>query len=248
MPRFYLPPGAWGEAPSLTGDEARHLSQVLRLRPGDAVTVFDGCGKRAMAVLRHVARDRADLEIGDVSAASCAAVPVRLAQSVTKGKAMDFIVQKAVELGVAAIQPLLTARTVVQPGEGKADKWRRAALEACKQCGQDRLPEIPEPASLAAWLAAPSTQAGLKLIASLEGGSRPLREVLRSEIFDRSAGVTLLIGPEGDFSPRNRLRRGRRDFYRCPWASPSCGLKPPPCSGFRPCSLNSVEVFGPLRG
>jgi 16S rRNA (uracil1498-N3)-methyltransferase len=113
---------------------------------------------------------------------------------------MDLIVQKAVELGVFAIQPLVTRNTVVQPGDGKSLKWRRNALEACKQCGQDRLPNIADPLNFDAWLATQSEVAGLKLIASLADGALPLRETLRRHPGTQAA--TLLVGPEGDFSPQ----------------------------------------------
>ena len=123
---------------------------------------------------------------------------ITLAQAIPKGKNMDLIVQKAVELGVATIQPLVTRYTIVQPGDGKSAKWRRNALEACKQCGQDTLPEIPEPAAFADWLPTQAATPGLKLIASLAPGARPLREILKNHPDTRV--VTLLIGPEGDFS------------------------------------------------
>ena len=124
---------------------------------------------------------------------------ITLAQAIPKGKNMDFIVQKSVELGVAAIQPLVTRNTVVQPGEGKSDKWRRTALEACKQCGQDTLPEIAEPLPFDRWIELQADVRGLKLIASLATGAMPMRAVLRD--FPATREATLLVGPEGDFSP-----------------------------------------------
>jgi 16S rRNA (uracil1498-N3)-methyltransferase len=111
---------------------------------------------------------------------------------------MDLIVQKAVELGVAAIQPLVTRNTIVQPGDGKSEKWRRNALEACKQCGQDTLPRVEEPLTFERWISAASSALDLKIIASLAHGARPLREVLHAHLGTRA--VTLLIGPEGDFT------------------------------------------------
>jgi 16S rRNA (uracil1498-N3)-methyltransferase len=97
------------------------------------------------------------------------------------------------------IQPLVTRNTVVQPGEGKADKWRRAALEACKQSGLDFLPEVEEPMEFQSWLGSPrSTGADeLRLIASLAEGARPMREVLRGSL---AQTVVALVGPEGDFT------------------------------------------------
>lgn len=201
MPRFFLPPSSWQAEPAvLTGDEARHLGQVLRLQAGASICVFDGGGRHAEAEVLEVARDRVSLKIGaDLPAGSPLPV-ITLAQAIPKGKNMDLIVQKAVELGVASIQALITRHTIVQPGDGKAGKWRRTALEACKQCGQNVLPEIAEPVPFDRWMAAqaavPAT--GLRLIASLAAGARPLRSVLRAH--PDTLAATLLIGPEGDFT------------------------------------------------
>jgi len=202
MPRFLLPPDVWDHDPALTGDEARHLSQVLRVRPGETITVFDGCGRRAAAEVLTVSRDRVSLRIGDVLTPPAPLPTITLAQAIPKGKNMDLIVQKAVELGVAAIQPLVTRNTVVQPGEGKSEKWRRNALEACKQCGQDTLPHIADPLPFDRWLArgagVPPAANPLRLIASLAPGAKPLREVLRAH--PGTTAATLLVGPEGDFT------------------------------------------------
>jgi 16S rRNA (uracil1498-N3)-methyltransferase len=124
---------------------------------------------------------------------------ITLAQAIPKGKNMDLIVQKSVELGIAAIDPILTKNTVVQPGEGKSDKWRRNALEACKQCGQDTLPAIADPQPFERWLAAQVEKPGLKIIASLAEGARPMRTVLHDH--PRTTQAILLVGPEGDFTP-----------------------------------------------
>lgn len=198
MSRFLLPAADWLTGPALTGSEARHLVQVLRVKCGDTITVFDGIGRRATAEVLAVARDRVALRLGDPQTTPAPRPAITLAQAIPKGKTMDLIVQKAVELGIAAIQPLVTRHTVVQPGDGKSDKWRRHALEACKQCGQDTLPAIADPLPFERWIAAPAAAAGLKLIASLAAGARPLREVLRAR--PGTTAVTLLVGPEGDFS------------------------------------------------
>ncbi|MEN9974582.1 MAG: hypothetical protein RLZZ282_588 [Verrucomicrobiota bacterium] len=197
MSRFFLPPEMWQSAPALTGDEARHLTQVMRIKPGETITVFDGCGRRATAEVLSVARDRVALALGTAETRPTSMPAITLAQAIPKGKTMDLIVQKAVELGIAAIQPLVTRHTIVQPGHGKSDKWRRTALEACKQCGQDTLPAIAEPQAMDRWLAMPTP--GLKLIASLAHGAQPLRDVLRTQ--PGTTAATLLVGPEGDFSP-----------------------------------------------
>lgn len=197
MPRFHLPAAAWPSA-VLTGDEARHLAQVLRIKRGETITVFDGLGRRAPAEVLNVSRDQVSLKLGEPMSPAAPLPAITLAQAIPKGKNMDLIVQKAVELGVSAIQPLVTRNTVVQPGEGKSDKWRRNALEACKQCGQDTLPAIADPQPFERWVASQTGVPGLKLIASLAPGALPMRETLRQH--PETTKATLLIGPEGDFS------------------------------------------------
>lgn len=201
MARFYLDPGAWGAEAVLTGDEAAHASRVLRLKPGDRVTVFDGRGRSAGAEVLRVARAEILLSLGVAASGPLLAPEICLAQAVPKGKTMDLIVQKAVELGVSAIQPLITRHTVVQVGgddsRRKSAKWQRVALEACKQCGQDLLPEVLPVRDFGDWL--PDAGGGLKIIASLVPDASPLRVVLREA--GARERVTLLVGPEGDFSP-----------------------------------------------
>ena len=200
MARFYLPPEAWEGDAALTGDEAKHLARVLRLKAGDRVVVFDGKGRGADAVVRDIFRDRVGLEIGALLPSAPPRPRIVLAQAIPKGKTMDTIVQKAVELGVAAIQPLVTRNTVVVAGDEKSDKWRRTALEACKQCGQDRLPEIGPPLAFDAWMAKQAGLPGLKIVASLAAGSLPMRQVLRAQSVPSE--VVFLVGPEGDFTPQ----------------------------------------------
>jgi 16S rRNA (uracil1498-N3)-methyltransferase len=198
MPRFHLPPDSWQGA-TLTGDEARHLSQVLRIKPGATITVFDGHGRRAEAEVLTTSRDHVSLKLGESHTPPAPLPAITLAQAIPKGKNMDLIVQKAVELGISNIQPLVTRHTIVQPGEGKSEKWCRNALEACKQCGQDTLPHIADPLPFERWIATQSDASGLKLIASLAPGAQPLRQVLRAH--PGTTAATLLVGPEGDFSP-----------------------------------------------
>lgn len=197
MARFYLPPENWERA-TLDEHESRHLTQVLRLRPGDAITVFDGCGKSAPAVVRDARKNGVSLELGEPVASPPLSPTVALVQAIPKGKNMDLIVQKSVELGVAEIHPVLTRNTIVQPGDSKADKWRRTALEACKQCGQNHLPGISDATDFSRNLEKHRESSGLKLIASLAPGARPLREVLANSPVPVNA--TIAIGPEGDFT------------------------------------------------
>jgi 16S rRNA (uracil1498-N3)-methyltransferase len=199
MARFFLPPSAWLTEPALAGDEARHLSQVLRMKVGDSIIVFDGHGRRASAEILNISRDKIPLKLKEILPSRTPLPVITLAQAIPKGKNMDLIVQKSVELGISAIQPLITRNTVVQPGDGKSEKWRRNALEACKQCGQDNLPVIAEPLAFDPWLSTQADAPGLKIIASLAPGALPLRQILQAH--PATLQATLLVGPEGDFSP-----------------------------------------------
>ncbi len=154
----------------------------------------DGCGHRADAEVLSVARDHVSLRLGATQATAATPPAITLAQAIPKGKNMDLIVQKAVELGIAAIQPLVTRHTVVQPGDGKSDKWRRNALEACKQCGQDTLPAIADPLPFNAWLDSLTESPGLRLIASLAPGARALRDVLRDHPATAETAAALATG------------------------------------------------------
>ena len=190
--RLQLPAGA-----------ARHL-KVLRLRPGDALTLFDGSGGEWQArlaaepdqveLLQHLALER-ELEPA-----------LTLAVGMPANERMDALVEKATELGAAALQPLMTARSVLKlDGERAArrtEHWRGVAAAACEQCGRNRLPSIALPLQLSAWLgrlpaAAPGTLR-LLLAAPSQGRAASLTE-LGPEL-DTATSVLALSGPEGGFS------------------------------------------------
>ncbi len=199
MSRFYLPPNSWTETPFLEGDEAKHLAQVLRIQSGATITVFDGLGNFAEARVLSVSKQRIELML---ELAECKPTPlpeIILAQAIPKGKNMDWIVQKAVELGVTKIQPLVTRNTIVSPGDDKAEKWRRTALEACKQCAQFTIPIIADPMTFDSWLKSPDPSE-LKIIASLAENPQNFRDTLAAH--PEIESITLLIGPEGDFTPQ----------------------------------------------
>ena len=152
-PRFFAPPPLTAGPLTLGGAEANHLAAALRLGPGDAAEVFDGEGRRAAATVRAVsgkgAKTVAVLDAGDVTESPPPASPLTLAVAPPKGDRFRWLVEKATELGVARVVPLLCERSTVDPGGGKLDKLRATALAACKQSGRDRLPEIAEPVPFA---------------------------------------------------------------------------------------------------
>ncbi len=148
MHRFYLAPNEWSFA-TLAGSEAHYARSVLRLQPGDRVTVFDGHGREATAEIGALDSDSVQLHILQTAIVPPLRARITLAQAIPKGKNMDLIVQKAVEIGAAQIFPLLSARTVVQldaeSAVQKQTKWQTVALEAAKQCGQNWLPQVHTP-------------------------------------------------------------------------------------------------------
>jgi 16S rRNA (uracil1498-N3)-methyltransferase len=148
MHRFHVAPNEWSSA-ILAGSEAHHARNVLRLQPGDRVVLFDGCGREATAGITTFDSATVQLRILHETLTPPLRARITLAQAIPKGKNMDLIVQKAVEIGAAEIFPLLSERTVVQlDSESTAQKqvkWQGVALEAAKQCGQNWLPQVQRP-------------------------------------------------------------------------------------------------------
>lgn len=203
MHRFYLSPADWNSpTPTLDPGQSHHALDVLRFGPGDRITVFDGEGAEAPAEIRTVTGKKAQISVGPRAQAAPLPCAITLAQAIPKGKNMDLIIQKSVELGAARVAPLLSDRTVVQldaaDAEKKRLKWHETALEACKQCGQNRLPEVTTPVSVKSFLEN-GPRFDLLLIASLQPDARKIKDVLAEHGTPRS--VCVLVGPEGDFTP-----------------------------------------------
>jgi 16S rRNA (uracil1498-N3)-methyltransferase len=202
MHRFHLRPDHW-ESSTLDAEESHHCLNVLRLSEGERVTVFDGAGREGQAVIASTTGSKAILKISSTSTTPPPHCEITLAQAIPKGKNMDLIVQKTVELGATRIVPLLSARTVVQIEASevakKREKWTAIALEACKQCGQNYLPEVAAPVSPKTF-AEQLDKADLHLIASLQPDARPIKTVL-AERAQTPKRVTIFVGPEGDFTP-----------------------------------------------
>lgn len=205
MHRCYLPAADFSSSTlTLEGEEAHHALRVMRLRAGDECEVFDGAGKAARA--RILAAGGGSLTLGELR--PLPPLPpvagITLALAIPKGGNMDLIVQKAVELGVQRIIPLVSERTIVRlnakEAATKAAKWQRTALEACKQCGVNTLPVVEIPQSYSTFLKREDIPA-LRLVCAILPESRPMREVLESARATGQDDAILLIGPEGDFSP-----------------------------------------------
>lgn len=215
MDRFYIPPENWSpDDLRLTEEEGHHAARVMRKKPGDRIEVFDGAGRWASGVVASC--DRAELTLScEEEGLSLPVNPqLHLAVAIPKGKTMDLIVQKSVELGINGIQPLATRNTVVKISENeaaeKSQKWQRVALEACKQCGQNFLPVVAPVTSLELFLQKP--REGASVVASLAPRALPVRE--RLEALDpNSPQVTFLVGPEGDFTEEEISSAIRDGFH-----------------------------------
>lgn len=201
--RFYIDPARW-DAAQLALDEAesRHASEVLRLRVGDLVSVFNGTGLEIHARLAQQNKRSTILTAESHHLSPPPAVQLLLAQAIPKGKNMDLVLQKATELGATGIFPLITERTVVRPDPAEAadkqEKWQRIVIEACKQCGQNHVPQVHLPQTLASFLTnLPSS--GLRLIAALTSAAKPLHALLPADT-GKPPNAIILIGPEGDFT------------------------------------------------
>ena len=189
---------------TLAPDQAHHVARVLRLAVGAAVVLFDGCGSEHSAVITHIAKARVTLQVGASRAVDRESpLAVMLAQGISSGERMDFTIQKAVELGVAAIRPLASHRSVVRLDAARALKraahWQAIAIAACEQCGRNTVPQVLPVMDFTDWLAHEARQAAtLRVLLSPEGQAT-------LGVLSRPSGmVTLLAGPEGGLSPQEQ--------------------------------------------
>jgi len=202
--RLFVPAEKWiGARAIIEGEPHRHLARVLRARPGDKVTLFDGRGGEADAEVLSVERDQTTLSLGARRQVAAPAGPrVVLLQSLARGEKMDFIIQKTTELGVHEIVPIAAGRSVARVPTGEAAprraRWEKIAQEAARQCGRADVPAIASPRSLAEAVARAGDDRDHLRLALWEGSrGQPLRAALA----DRSpATVSLLVGPEGGFA------------------------------------------------
>jgi len=176
------------------GDEARHLTRVRRIGVGEVVEVFDGKGFAAGARGESAGKDRVDLAVlGEPIADRAAPCRLTLATAVPKGERFDWLIEKATELGVARLVPLITERSVVDPRDAKLDRLRRLIVEAAKQCGRNRLMDLDSPTPWTALARAPAVET--RLLAHPGGVPASAWHPL-----PYGAAVTLAIGPEGGFT------------------------------------------------
>jgi 16S rRNA (uracil1498-N3)-methyltransferase len=200
--RLFLPPEKLtAEKIIITGDDARHLFLVLRVKPGDPLMIFDGSGYRYVCRILHCHKKEVIAEYIKKDFYSAESpISTTLAQGLPKSDKMDFIIQKSTELGISRIVPLITRYSQVRHTE-KIERWRKIALSASQQCGRDKIPEIDEPVSLENFLTGlkgNKADVQVKIIFFEEHKEKNLKEVLVN--FRDSKDIILLTGPEGGFS------------------------------------------------
>lgn len=198
-PRFFLDqPLAPGARFNLPAGPARHAARALRLAADDPVTLFNGRGGEYAARIERIHKDEVAVSVtGFDEIERESRLRVMLAQGISSGERMDYTLQKAVELGVTAIQPIAAKRSVVKLAGERADKrvahWQGVVASACEQCGRNRVPVVAAPLTLAAWLG--QHGAGRLLFLS------PLAESRLADLPGPTATDCLVAGPEGGFEP-----------------------------------------------
>jgi len=214
MIRIFLPPDKLTSDKVVIDDEnARYLSIVLRTRPGEIITIFDGSGQRYICKIVQIQKKEVIVE--QIKKEACPAespVAITLAQGLPKSGKMDLIVQKSTELGVGKIIPLITERSQVRHTQ-KTERWRKIALSASQQSGRTKVPVITDPVNLEDYLSNQMTPPAkgyiedvkgitlgqeARIILSEEYGQRNLKQILTALKDVRD--ISLLIGPEGGFS------------------------------------------------
>ncbi|PIE38069.1 MAG: 16S rRNA (uracil(1498)-N(3))-methyltransferase [Gammaproteobacteria bacterium] len=196
IPRFYSSKALCGDSPLVLDDKvSAHIARVLRMRVGEEVILFDGNGGDCGAKIIEIHKKAVIVQVGKRNHQERESpLAVHLGIGMSRGERMDFVIQKATELGVSEITPLATERCGLKLKGERQDKkrrhWQGVAISACEQCGRNRVPEIHDPVNLESWLAL--TNAELKLVLHHRASALP------SDV--QPSSLALLIGPEGGLS------------------------------------------------
>ena len=206
--RFYLPPeNCRDDILRLEGREAHHALRVLRLQRGDETLVLDGAGNELSCAVEDAARDQLSLRVKKRNSIPPPPCSITLFVGIPRGKIIESIIQKSVELGARTIAPLLTERVVTrldeEDAEHKREQWQQVAIEAMKQSGATYLPEIATPGTVENFLAR-KEKPDLQLVGSLQKERQHPREIFQE--YEKVNGhspksMAVWIGPEGDFTP-----------------------------------------------
>ena len=203
IPRVYVPKAlASGSTISVTGQQARHIKQVLRLRNGDRLRLFNGDGKEYSATFLQAARAAITLQVDTpVDTLPEPGLHIRLVQGIARNERMDLILQKSVELGISEIQPLWMQRSQAHVRGERLEKrilhWQRVIASACEQCGRARLPKLFSPQPFADWIDSDASDTMRLML-------QPDSHKVLAELERPTGTITLLVGPEGGMNVDER--------------------------------------------
>lgn len=216
VPRIFFPGSVReGELCELGEQTLRYIKSVLRMKKGESLILFDGAGWEYEAAIKTFLDDRVSIEVLKKNRIPEKAVKISLFQALPKATKMDFIVQKATELGADRIISFQSARTVPRLSQdkarGKISRWRSIAQEASRQCGRADIPEIRGIVSFEEMLACSEGQS-LKIILWEEESKRNIKEILRDEKYAGANDISVVIGPEGGFTREEIERAADKGF------------------------------------
>ena len=200
-PRFYTPDLAVGKI-ELPASEARHAATVKRLSIGDNITLFDGSGKSAQAIIVSATKRQVIVQVNKIAQQQASLPKVNLAFAIPKSKRLDWLLEKVTELGVSKLYPIIFERSVAGGDKltaSKRDRWELHCVSACKQCRSNWIPKIMPMQWLSDFLEGDIS--GLKLLGDLEPETSSLAKLLTNNPDNE---ITILIGPEGGVSPAER--------------------------------------------
>ncbi len=215
-PRIYLAGNMHeGAIRELDGETLHYLKSVLRMKAGESLRLFNGTGKEYEALVRTIGSGGVTVEITGESLLPPRPITVTLFQGLAKTDKMDFIMQKATELGADRIIPFLASRSVprltADGAKAKATRWRKIALEAARKCGRDGIPEIREIIPFDDLLEEPGEKA-LKLILWEQEAGTGLREIMHEDQYRDTRDFHVVVGPEGGFTGEEVNRAAARNF------------------------------------
>lgn len=214
MPRFYVPnPRIEQGLLKVEGSEVRHIRRVLRLRVGDRLIVFDGSAKEYEGIIVEETPSSVVIKLQDVlSPQRESPLEITLAQSLLKGEKMEYLIQKATELGVRKIVPFFSSRSVPLLDKSKKlrryHRWEKIAIEACKQCGRVVIPKVEPLQNYSEMLGMAGSEALRLILWEKEG--RSLKEVLRE--FKGRTEIFFMVGPEGGMNNEEVAEAARLGF------------------------------------
>jgi len=215
-PRIYLPDFLQkGDVCVLQGDNLKYVKSILRMKPGERLFLYDGRGRQCEGILKRYTDEGAAVSIIDTAVIAANPVGIHLYQSLAKAGVMDFIVEKATELGVERIIPFASERSVAKvPADkipAKCARWQKIAQEAARKCGRPDIPDIAGILSFDDILKAPLEE-GIRLIFWEEEKETTLKEILQEKEAALVKTFTLIIGPEGGFTEQEVARAAEKGF------------------------------------